>query len=255
VRAEGRQETPQHVLLEPVGVTRTDNLGVTADGVHDAEIESRWEAAPAVLVVITLQALLAAVSYRGNWHLWNLPWWWWLVVVVPQAVLLVPLAWSRPRQQLEEIGKRRMFALLLFAVVGLGNAGSLIALIGSVVMGHEKNGAQLIYKGITIWTTNMIAFGLWYWVFDRGGPVRRREENPPPPDFQFPQMENPQLAEPGWHPRLFDYIYVSYTNSIAFSPTDAMPLTRLAKVLMMVQSGASALTVLLVAARGVNILR
>ncbi|MDX6568801.1 MAG: hypothetical protein QOH15_1379 [Gaiellales bacterium] len=229
--------------------------GVTADGVHDAEVESRWEAAPAVLFVIALQAMLAAVSYRAGWHLWNLPWWAWLGVVVPETVLLIPLAWSRPRHQLEEIGKRRMFALLLFAVVSLGNAGALIALIGSLVMGHEDNGVELIYKGITIWTTNVIAFGLWYWVFDRGGPVRRREENAPPPDFQFPQMENPGLAEPGWHPRLFDYIYISFTNSIAFSPTDAMPLTRTAKVLMLIQSAASALTVLLVAARGVNILQ
>jgi hypothetical protein len=175
-------------------------------------------------------------------------------VVLPEAVLLIPLAWSRPRHQLEEIGKRRAFALLLFAVVSLGNAGALVALIGSLLMGHEDNGAELIYKGVTIWTTNMIAFGLWYWVFDRGGPVRRREPDPPPPDFQFPQMENPGLAEPGWHPRLFDYIYISYTNSIAFSPTDAMPMTHPAKVLMLIQSAASALTVLLVAARGVNIL-
>jgi hypothetical protein len=228
--------------------------GVTADGVHDAEVESRWEAAPAVLVVIALQAVLAGVSYRAHWHLWNLPWWGWLIVVVPEAVLLIPLAWSRPRHQLEEIGKRRMVALLLFGFISLGNGGALVALIGSLLMGHEDNGAELIYKGVTIWTTNMIAFGLWYWVFDRGGPVRRREPDPPPPDFQFPQMENPQLAEPGWHPRLFDYIYVSYTNSIAFSPTDAMPLTRPAKVLMLIQSAASALTVVLVAARGVNIL-
>ena len=93
---------------------------------------------------------------------------------------------------------------------------------------------------MTIWSTNVIAFGLWYWIFDRGGPVRRREDNPPPADFQWPQMENPELAAPGWHPRLFDYIYVSYTNSIAFSPTDAMPLTRPAKLLMLTQSSASA---------------
>jgi uncharacterized membrane protein len=84
--------------------------------------------------------------------------------------------------------------------------------------------------------------------------VRRREASPPSPDFQFPQMENPTLAEPDWYPRLFDYIYVSFTNSIAFSPTDAMPLTRTAKRLMLLQSGASAITVLLVAARAVNIL-
>ena len=85
--------------------------------------------------------------------------------------------------------------------------------------------------------------------------MRRREQDPPPPDCQFPQMENPQLAEPGWHPRLFDYVYISFTNAIAFSPTDAMPLTRSAKVLMTIESAASAITVLVVAARAVNILR
>jgi hypothetical protein len=228
---------------------------VTNDPVHDAEVESRWEAAPAVLIVIALQAVLAFVSYHDRWQLWNLPWWAWLVVVVPEALLLVPLAWARPRHQLEEIGARRTVSLALLLVVSIGNGGALVALIGSLLTGHEDAGAELIYKGITIWTANMIAFGLWYWAFDRGGPVRRREAHPPPPDFQFPQMENPTLAEPGWHPRLFDYVYVSYTNSIAFSPTDAMPLTRQAKAMMLVQSSASALTVLLVAARGVNILR
>lgn len=229
--------------------------GVTADGVHDAEVETRWEAAPAVLLIIVLQVLLTAVSYRQGWHLWSLPWWAWLFVMIPEALLFGALSWSRPRHQLEEVGKRRMFSLLLFGVISLANGGALVALIGSLLTGHEDDGAELIYKGITIWTANMISFGLWYWVFDRGGPVRRREPNPRPPDFQFPQMENPELAEPNWHPRLFDYIYVSYTNSIAFSPTDAMPLTRTAKLLMLVQSSASALTVLLVAARGVNILR
>jgi hypothetical protein len=68
-------------------------------------------------------------------------------------------------------------------------------------------------------------------------------------------MENPQLAEPGWRPHLVDYLYVSFTNSIAFSPTDAMPLTRRAKMLMLSESTASSLTVLLVAARAVNIFK
>jgi hypothetical protein len=101
----------------------------------------------------------------------------------------------------------------------------------------------------------VIAFGLGYWELDRGGPVRRRMPDPPPPDFQYPQMENPNLAEPGWTPHLIDYIYVSFTNAIAFSPTDAMPLTRRAKLLMLVESAASIVTLLLVAARAVNILR
>jgi hypothetical protein len=104
-----------------------------------------------------------------------------------------------------------------------------------------------------IWTTNVVVFGLWFWSIDRGGPIRRFEPDPPPPDFQFPQMENPQLAAPDWHPRLFDYVYISFTNSIAFSPTDAMPLSRRAKAMMLASSSVSAITVLLVAARAVNI--
>ena len=67
--------------------------------------------------------------------------------------------------------------------------------------------------------------------------MRREQPGHPPPDFQFPQMENPKLAAPGWHPELLDYIYVSFTNSIAFSPTDAMPLSRRAKLLMLVRVG------------------
>jgi uncharacterized membrane protein len=68
-------------------------------------------------------------------------------------------------------------------------------------------------------------------------------------------MENPELAAPGWYPQLFDYIYVSFTNSVAFSPTDAMPLTRRTKLMMLSESAVSALTILLVAARAVNIFK
>ncbi len=125
----------------------------------------------------------------------------------------------------------------------------------SLVQGDEKSGAQLLFKALIVWNSNVITYGLWYWEFDRGGPVRRLEPDPPPPDFQFPQMDNPRLAQPGWQAEVLDYIYVSYTNSIAFSPTDVLPLTRWAKLLMLSESAVSALTVLLVAARAVNIFR
>ena len=131
----------------------------------------------------------------------------------------------------------------------------LLAVVASLVRGDENSGAQLLLKAITVWGTNVIAYGLWYWAFDRGGPALRLRPDPPLPDFQFPQMENPQLAAPGWRPELVDYIYVSFTNSIAFSPTDAMPLSRWAKLLMLSESAISSLTVLLVAARAVNIFK
>jgi hypothetical protein len=217
--------------------------------------ESRWEAAPAVVVVIGLQLTLAIVSRELHWKLWGLPWWVWILSVGPESVLLVALAWPPALRTLERIGHRRNVALILLAIISLDNAFALVALIGSLIGGHENSGGQLLLKGVTIWGTNVIAYGLWFWGFDRGGPVRRREQDPPPPDFQFPQMENPQLAAPGWQPHLVDYIYISFTNSIAFSPTDAMPLSRWAKLLMLSESGVSAISILLVTARAVNIFK
>jgi hypothetical protein len=222
---------------------------------QEEAFESRWEAAPAVLIVIGLQVVLALVSLREHWTLAGLSWWVWLVCVGPEAALLVPLAFDRPRHRLEQTGRRRMVALSLLGVVELTNAFLVGALIVSLVHGDEKSGGQLLLKAMTVWATNVISFGLLYWGFDRGGPVRRAQPDPPSPDFQFPQMENPQLAAPNWYPQLVDYIYVSFTNSIAFSPTDAMPLSRWAKLLMLSESGVSAITILLVAARAVNIFR
>ncbi|MDQ3874127.1 MAG: hypothetical protein M3322_01055 [Actinomycetota bacterium] len=228
---------------------------MSANPLRSEEIESRWEAAPAVAAVIALQLVLAFVSRGERWELWTLPWWVWLVPVGPELVLFASLAWHRPRRRLEQMGRRREVTLSLLGLVSVANALLLVTLVGSLLGGTQRGGAQLLLEATPIWSTNVIAFGLWFWAFDRGGPVRRLHPDPPPPDFQFPQMENPQLAAPGWSPHFVDYIYVSFTNSVAFSPTDAMPLSRWAKLLMLGESAISVLTVLLVAARGVNILR
>jgi hypothetical protein len=232
---------------------RVQNGGVTQDELHEAEVESRWEAAPAVLLVIALQVLLGLMSRVEGWELWGLPWWIWLGLIVPEIVLLAALSWSRARRQLEQLGHRRKVSLALIAVVSVGNGLALAALIGSILSGQEDNARALLFKGIAILATNVLVFGLWYWELDRGGPVRRREPHPPSAGFQFPQMDKPRLAE-RWQPGLVDYIYVSFTNSVAFSPTDAMPLTRWAKLLMAAEASASGITILLVVARAVNIL-
>ena len=224
------------------------------ESAREEEFESRWEAAPAVGVIIGLQIALAVVSQNQGWMLWVFPWWIWLVAIVPELVLLVSLAWDSMRSRLERIGHRRTASVMLLAVVSVANAMGLIALIGSIVNGHEHSGGELLMKAAVVWTTNVIVFGLWFWALDRGGPRRRILPDPPPPDFQFPQMENPSLAQPGWYPRLEDYIYVSFTNAFAFSPTDAMPLTRPAKRLMLIESIVSVATVVLVFGRAVNIL-
>ena len=225
------------------------------DPLREEERESQWEAAPAVAIVIGLQLLLAVVSKTQSWKVWVFSWWVWLIPIGPEALLLVPLAWHRPRRRLEQLGLRREAALALLGLVSLANSLLLVAVIASLVRGDEKSGAQLLLKAVIVWGTNVITFGLWFWELDQGGPVRRVEPDRPWADFQFPQLENPELAAPGWRPQLVDYIYVSFTNSIAFSPTDAMPLSRRAKLLMLAESGVSSLTILLVAARAVNIFK
>jgi hypothetical protein len=228
---------------------------VADSALHEVEIESRWEAGPAVALVMALQVAIAVTSRVEGWTTWVLDWWMWLLPVVPEAAIFLTNTWSRPHRALQELGIRRQVGIGLLAVASACNALLVFAVIASLVSGHETSGAHLLLKGATVWLTNVILFGLWFWLFDRGGPVRRVRPNPPLPDFQFPQMENPGLAAPDWRPHFVDYMYVSFTNSIAFSPTDAMPLNRWAKLLMLLESALSALVILLVAARAVNIFK
>ena len=140
------------------------------------------------------------------------------------------------------------------AVVNAANIASLFLLIHSLLNGSKTSGKQLILAAVGIWLTSIIVFALWYWQVDRGGPVARCRPAQPKPDLFFPQMGNPELAEPGWSPSFVDYLYVSLTNSMAFSPTDTMPLTRRVKLLMGAQSLVSLATIAIVGSRAVNIL-
>jgi uncharacterized membrane protein len=227
--------------------------GSIPDPEREERFESRWEAAPAVVVIMALQFTIALVSRAEHWTLWLVPWWVWLIGIAPEALLLIPLVDDRLRHRLERSGRDRTAARALFAVVSLANLLLLVAVLASLISGHEHSGGQLLLKALTVWATNTITFGLWFWNLDRGGPARRLEPNPPRPDFQFPQLTDSEIAEPGWYPRLFDYMYISFTNSIAFSPTDTLPLTRAAKLSMLTESVVSSLTLLLIAARAVNI--
>jgi len=237
-------------------VRRSDTVSAAdAEAVREEANEARFEAAPAVVVIILLQVVLTILLVLGQWTLWVIPWWVPLFVIIPEAVLLVPLVSDRLSDQLDLLGHRTKVTVALLGVVSLGTGLLLLALIGSLVSGGEQSGGQLLAKGVIIWATNAITFGLWFWNVDRGGPARRLERNPPPPDFLFPQWSDPSAAEPGWRPRLFDYMYVAETNAIAFSPTDTLPLTRLAKQLMLAEAVISVGTVLLVIARSVNIFK
>ena len=143
-------------------------------------------------------------------------------------------------------GNRRRASIGLITVIGITNAAALVYLIHQLLYTGGVTGRTLLYSAFDVWVTNVIAFALLYWELDG--------ESPEELDFLFPQMGDQRLMR-GWHPRFTDYLYTSYTNGTAFSPTDTMPLTRRAKMLMLVQSLVSIMTLLLVAARAVNILR
>ena len=173
-----------------------------------------------------------------------------------QGILLVTLVLANPHRIDRESRVLRMLGLTLAALISFGNAWSVVGLATGLVRGTEgENAGPLLVTGGAIWLTNVIVFGLWYWEFDRGGPVARALGTRPYPDFQFVQMASPELAPPDWEPAFADYLYLAFTNAAAFSPTDVMPLSRWAKLAMTLQSVVSIVTVALIVARAVNILK
>jgi hypothetical protein len=150
---------------------------------------------------------------------------------------------------------RRRVSLALIAVVSAANSVSLILLCKLLIDGGKTSGRALIGSGMVLWVTNVLLFAVWFWQLDRGGPIARRAGDPDLPDFMFVQMANKEFARPDWEPTLIDYLYTSFTNATAFSPTDTMPLTVTAKMTMAAQSLTALVTVGLVVARAVNILQ
>ena len=174
-----------------------------------------------------------------------------------EGVLLIGLMIATPHRRVRYSPTRRYIAMGLIGMVSLFNIVSLV-LLSHYLLHHgtsSSEGRPLILAGIVLWVTNVLLFSLWYWELDRGGPLSRMETPEAMPDFLFPQMTEPRHAPAGWMPGLIDYLYVSFTNATAFSPTDTMPLTPFAKILMSLQSLTSLLTIGLVVARAVNILQ
>jgi hypothetical protein len=223
---------------------------------EQAQHDARREAAPVVLLAAGVDVLLALASAWHNWRLYAAnDWWVWIVLALPAAVLACVFLLGLGRMGVSSRHRRRT-AVVLLVLLAAANLAGIGLVIGSLVHGGaHMTGPQLLASAGVVLVVNVITFGLAFWELDNGGPVARAlAERRARPDFQFPQDENPQLARPDWSPALNDYLYLALTNSIAFSPTDAMPLTHRAKLLMGVESVIAAVTVLLVAARAVNIL-
>ena len=206
--------------------------------------EPRWPASLALLACVGLYMILPNRLTVGP--RWLLP----ILIALP----LIPLSARRHRHPDESPHIRRM-TLSLIGLVTLANITSMALLVHHLLSAQVTHGRNLIYSAVAVWLTNVIVYGLWFWEIDRGGPHLRAGGPEQLPDIQFPQMENPQFAPKGWRPRFTDYLYTSFANGTSFAPADAMPLTLKAKTLFLTESIVSLVTIAIVAARAVNILK
>ena len=218
-------------------------------GMHAAEDLGRddplWPGQIAIAVAIVLSVALPSRLAIGP------------KLLVPAAEMVLFLGLFGPTV-LRGPRRARLNHEIVLTVLFLGTATNLVSLgllLHYLLTGGHASGSDLISGGAVIWVTNLLLFTVWYWVFDRGGPLKPAvERTPVAPDFLFPQMTDERWAKPGWKPRFHDYLYVSLTNQTAFSPTDAMPLLARTKLLMGVQAVAAFTTIGVILARAVNIL-
>jgi uncharacterized membrane protein len=205
--------------------------------------EQRWTVMVVIGIAITLQLLLPdKLVLRPR-----------VAGPILEAIVAAVLVVTNPGRLTSRHPALRRLSVLLTALLALTNAISIVLLVHEILTGAGTTATKILASGASIWITNVIVYALWYWQWDRGGPVERALSPSARPDFLFPQMSDPRL-NPEWRPLFLDYLYVSFTNATAFSPTDTMPLSRWAKLLMLAQSAISLVTVGLVAARAVNIL-
>lgn len=227
---------------------------------HDARRGKRGEArippAVAVLVAIALYAVLPEPLLIGPRFL----------IPVLELALLAALIATNPWRMTRQTRWSRWVSLTLAVLVVASNLATLGLLVVDLTSDQEAPGTSLLIAALQVWTTNVIAFALIYWELDRGGPVARSQqdrEDLPLADFRFTQDETQDTVvevaagsskKADWIATFVDYLYLSTTNSSAFSPTDTMPLTSRAKILMGIQATAALITSLLVIARAIGAL-
>ncbi|MFD6157578.1 hypothetical protein ACFWF7_36615 [Nocardia sp. NPDC060256] len=206
-------------------------------------VHSRWPVAAAVVVAVALQLCLPNSFTPGH-----------RLVPGLELVLLGGLVVADPRGRARPTRWLRRMMVLLTAMITVTNGWSAIRLVIDIAQGKQEDAFILLISGAAIWATNVIVFSLWYWQLDRGGPLGSRAAVCHR-DFVFPQQADldPTLVE--WTPSFADYLYLAYTNATSFSPTDVMPYTIRAKMIMMVQSAVSLLTIALVIARAIGLFK
>jgi hypothetical protein len=220
-----------------------------------AQAEHRWPAAIGVMVILVSYALLPPDFFGvGRYG-----------VVALCVGLLAAVVVINPHRMVRQTAWSRRLGVVLALTIGITNQALLVVLV-QLLVANTEDGPTVLLAAFQVWLTNVIGFALLYWELDRGGPVvrtQRKRSEIPPADFRFPQDEDhdasPEVAAHSsktsdWLPGFVDYLYFSGSDSMAFSPTDVMPLTHRAKLLMGLEAFAGFVLLALVIARGVSLL-
>lgn len=205
-----------------------------------------WPALVALLVIAVVFTILSE-------HLVIVPGWliFGLIVGLVIAALMFGFNGNKELKHYTLVG----VCFLLTAAV----ASSIVLLILSLP-GKTIDALTLLLDAGLLWCTNIVVFALWYWQIEGGGPAERSHESAniyhKQAELIFPQFtmldERPEFAD--WRPSFIDYLFVAFNTSTAFSPTDTPVLSTRLKVLSMIQSILSLVTIATLAARAVNIL-
>lgn len=212
---------------------------MTSTDIRRAQAEHRWPAVVALFIALGLYASLPnSVLPPGLRY----------SIVAVGLALVVPVLFLNPHHLTRQTTWSRYASVGQALLLMLANQVALVQLVMLMVGLPPQNGSSLLASALQVWVTNVIAFALVYWELDRGGPVDRRHQirsELPFADFRFPQDEDEDAVEEvaarssvrlDWTPSFVDYLYFSGTNSMAFSPTDTMPLSHRAKALMLAES-------------------
>jgi hypothetical protein len=221
--------------------------------------EPRWHASIAIVAALALYITLPQKLTVG-------PTW---VAPVLVLLILIPLSIFSPRRH-AETRRTRLWGIVMIALVNFFNIASIALLIYSFFHPTKDttpvSASQLLLHGMQIWLTNIIVFALWFWELDSDGPDARAHARNATlfhnADFLFPQVQMTissgtpvTCIDSEWKPSFFDYLYLAFTNSTAFSPADVMPLSGWAKFLMFVEAMISLITIAIVLARSVSLIQ
>jgi hypothetical protein len=211
-------------------------------------IEPRW---PVALVIAGFIAITVALRILEPEHESLGPHW-----LVPglEIGMLVALIAADPAGVYEHRRWLRRLSLTFIMALAVIGMVSTVVLVNDLVRGAKvtESASSLLASGALIWLGNSLIFSLIYWLLDAGGPAARYREPRTYADFAFTQQLSPEFAPPGWRPMYVDYFVLGLSTSMAFSPTDVMPMVPWAKLTMTLQSLISLTVIALVIARAVN---